>query len=81
MKPARILIEVVAGVMPNSPIPEYTKQFAITSDIWYADGEYEGMRKEADAEIYRIHNAAIEYMQGMMSPKLVNWVRLDWIYL
>lgn len=71
-KRARILIEVVAGIVPNTIMPEYTKQFAITSDVWYA---------EAKMEVMKAYGLAQEYMRSMMNPQIVNWVRLDWIYL
>lgn len=80
-KRARILIEVVAGIVPNTIMPEYTKQFAITSDVWYAEGEYVDRRDEAKMEVMKVYGLAQEYMRSMMNPQTVNWVRLDWIYL
>lgn len=80
-KSARILIEVVAGIVPNTIMPEHTKQFAITSDVWYAQGEYEERKEEAQMEAMKIYGVALEYMRNMMNPQRVNWVRLEWIYL
>lgn len=81
MESVRILLEVVAGVIPNQPMPEYTKQFAVTSDIWYAQGTYEGKEKEARDEIIKVYGYANEYMRTLWDPQKVNWVRCDWIYL
>lgn len=81
LKSARILIEVVAGIIPGTPIPERTRQFAITSDAWYAQGEYEGKKEEAKIEIMKVYGLAQEYMRSLMNPQEVNWVRFDWIYL
>jgi len=81
VKSARILIEVVAGIVPNTIMPEHTKQFSITSDVWYAQGEYEERKEEAQMEAMKIYGAALEYMRSMMNPQRVNWVRLEWIYL
>jgi len=78
---ARVLIEVVAGIVPNTIMPEYTKQFAITSDMWYAQGEYEGKKEEATMEMLKIYGTAMEYVRHIMNPQMVNWVRLEWIYL
>ena len=80
-KIARILIEVVAGVIPGQPMPEYTKQFVITSDAWYAQGEYENKPDAARQEILQIYGYAQEYMRDLMNPKILNWVKLEWIYL
>lgn len=41
MESARILIQITAGVLPGTPIDEYTKTFGITSDEWYAQGKYD----------------------------------------
>jgi hypothetical protein len=81
MESARILMEVTAGLIPGTTMPEHTMQFAITSDQWYAQGKYEGKAKEAQLEILQVYGFAQEYMRNLMNPKVVNWVRLDWIYL
>jgi hypothetical protein len=81
MQTARVLIEVVAGIVPNTIMPEHTKKFAITSDQWYAQGTYEGKEEEAKMECLKVYGFAQEYMRNLMNPQLVNWVRLEWIYL
>lgn len=81
MTTARILIEVVAGVIPNTPMPELTKQFSISSDAWYVQGEYEERAEEASIVCMTTYGLATEYMRSLMNPQRVNWVRLDWIWL
>lgn len=81
MEAARIIIEVVAGLIPGTPMPGYTKQFGITSDAWYAQGKYEGKQEEARMEILSVYGIAQEYARNLMNPQVVNWVRLDWVYL
>lgn len=76
----RIVIEVKAGVIPRTPMPEYTKQFVITSDVWYAQGHYEGKEEEARMEILRTYGFAQEYARNLMNPQAVNWVNMEWIY-
>ena len=76
MKQARVLLEVVAGVLPGTPMPEYTKQWAITSEEWNAEG----------ADQAQILSEANGKMQGwamylMMQPDRVNWVKTEWIWL
>lgn len=79
-KSVRIVIEVVAGVLPGTPMPEHTKQFVIPSDIWYAEGEYKDKQEEAKMEILKIYGWAQEYARNLMNPQVVNWVKVEWIY-
>jgi len=78
---ARILLEVVGGVIPGEPMPIYTKQFAISSDVYYAQGEYEGREQEAQMEMFKVYGTAQEYMRSLWNPQMCNWVRCEWIYL
>lgn len=78
---ARILLEVVAGLLPGTPIPELTRQFAISSDAWYAQGTFKGKKAEAQMEIFKVYGTANEYMRSLWNPEKANWVRCDWIYL
>lgn len=81
MEALRIIIEVTAGVLPGTPMKEYAKRFVITSGAWYAQGAYEGKEEEAKMEVLKVYGTAQEYMRNLMNPQVVNWVRLDWIYL
>jgi len=81
MERARVIIEVVAGIVPGTHMPEYTKRFTITSDIWYAQGEWAGREAEAKLEVLKVYGFAQEYMRDLMNPQKLNWVRLDWLYL
>lgn len=72
----RIVIEVVAGIIPEQPMEEYTTRYSISSEEWYAD--------DADHVqlLTRANGAASAYAQWLMlQPDRVNWVRLDWLYL
>jgi hypothetical protein len=76
MYTARVIIEVVAGMIPGRPEPEYTKWFWITSEEWNSDGADQARL------LYDCNNRATGYASMlMMSPGRFNWVRLDWIYL
>jgi len=79
METARVLLEVVAGIVPNQPLPELTKHWAITSDEW------------AQAELsVGGHGSLLSQRNGqalgyaawlMMQPDRCNWVRTNWIWL
>lgn len=76
----RISIEVVAGVLPGKPDPEFTKRWHITSDYWYNQGSREGKQKENEDYIMQQYGHAMEYARTLWNPERVNWVRIDWIY-
>lgn len=76
----RVAIEVVAGLIPGTPMPEYTRRFIITSDAWYVQGAYEGKQEEARLEILKTYGFAQEYARDLMNPQKANWVRMEWIY-
>jgi hypothetical protein len=77
MKQARVLLEVSVGIIPGTPMPEHTRQWAITSDEWN-DATAEGrdvILAEANGK-----------MQGyaalmMLQPSRFNWVKTEWIWL
>ncbi len=78
MTQAKVLLEVIAGIIPNQPEPGLTKQWAITSDEWAAAFE-DGTQSNLLAEMNgRVQGYA---MLLMLQPDRVNWVRTDWIWL
>lgn len=73
---ARVLLEVTAGLIPERPEPELTRQYAITSEEWAADAGNQGrMLAEANGKALGYANLL------MLQPDKVNWVRTDWIWL
>lgn len=73
MKRAQVVFEVVAGVLPGTPIEEYTKRWAFSRSELEADEE---------ANAYQEAQAAAEaYAESLRVPSRLNWVRLDWIWL
>lgn len=68
----RIIIEVRAGVIPDKPMPEYSKRFIITEKDWEDTSGNAVMEKYGYAQ---------EYMRNLWRPEGLNWVRCDWIYL
>lgn len=68
----RIIIEVIAGIIPAEPMQEFTQKFYITEEQW---------EDATGNEAMKVYGHAQEYMRSLWNPKIVNWVRLDWIYL
>lgn len=82
----RIIIEVVAGLLPGKdPDPKFTRTWAITSKEWYESAESDRADPEgsAVAELLISRNAqAVGYASYLiLQPDRLNWVRVDWIYL
>ncbi len=71
----------MAGIIPGTPDPQYTKEFTIDSDAWYGQGEYEFNQDDARMEVLKVYGAAQEYARDLMNPKRFNWVRMEWIYV
>lgn len=78
MQTARVLLEVQAGIVPGTPMPEHTRQWAITSEEWQKATE-----DNKQAELLAARNGQ---MQGyaallMLQPDALNWVKTEWIWL
>jgi hypothetical protein len=75
MESARVLLEVMAGVIPGTPEPEFGRRWGITTAEWEASEHQSGLLAERAGQ-------AQGYAQLLMlQPDRVNWVRLDWIWL
>ena len=75
MRTAKVIIEVQAGVIPEQADPERTCRWTISSDEWEAAaGDWPILLAERVGQ-------AQGYAALLAQPQLVNWVRLDWIYL
>jgi len=76
MAQAKVLIEVTAGIIPNRPMEEYTKQWAITSEEWA-----EADKDQAFLLASRNGQATGYASYLMMQPDSLNWVHTNWIWL
>jgi hypothetical protein len=75
MESARLLLEVVAGVVPESTEPKFTRRWGITTAEWESSDDQMGLLAERTGQ-------AQGYAQLLMlQPQRLNWVRLDWIWL
>lgn len=74
---ARVLLEVVAGVLPGRPEKEFTRRWAITSAEWQ-EAKQNGTASELLAE----YNGKAQGYAGllMLQPDRLNWVRTDWVW-
>lgn len=87
--------EVVAGVLPGTPMPEYTRQWHMGSDAWEQDIlDSEPLRdltqeqydawiaagNKNDSRFIVLQDAAHMYAQQITDPRYVNWVRTEFIW-
>lgn len=73
---ARCGVDVVAGVLPGTPEPEFTRQWFITSEEWYAD---EGKNQaHLLSDLAGKASAWATYL--MLQPDRFNWVKSEWIW-
>lgn len=75
---ARCAWEVSAGLIPGTPMPEYTRRWGMTASQW--DGD-DGQPTPQGVALYNACLvAAQEYARYLMNPGALNWVRVDWIW-
>lgn len=76
MQEARVVVEVLAGVLPQQPEDEFTRRYAITSEEWHANGANQSQL------LAEVNGKALGYAGLLMlQPDRVNWVRTDWLWL
>lgn len=74
---ARVGVDVVAGVLPGTPEPEFTRRWFLSSETWYA-----AETGSAKAELLvEMNGKALAYAAWLMlQPDRFNWVKTEWIY-
>lgn len=75
---ARLIIEVVAGIVPGTPRDEYTRRWAWT------DAQHDRLEAGdagANREWLQMCGESREYAASLENPSRVNWVRRDWLWL
>ena len=67
-------IDVVAGVLPGTPMPDFTRRYFITSEDWNSGKEQGQMLAEM--------NGKAQGYAGMLmlAPQSVNWVKTEWVW-
>lgn len=75
MTTAKLGIDVVAGVLPGTPMDELTRRYFLSSDDWNAEGA------DQSALLSEINGRAQGYAALLMlQPDRVNWVKTEWIW-
>lgn len=70
----RVVVEVVAGLIPQRPDPEHTRRYALTTREW----------EEADDQVAllaELNGRAMGYAGSLMlQPDRLNWVSTTWLW-
>jgi hypothetical protein len=79
---ARIVVEVLAGLMPGgTPDPDFTRRYVITDQEW-ATAKQDPTGVALGVLLAETNGRAAGYAgMLMLQPDRLNWVRTDWIYL
>lgn len=78
MLTAKAFFTVTAGIIPGQVMPEYSRQWGYTSD----DYEKDLATPEDRPTIFARRLAeAYAYAIEISSPRSLNWVRVEWMWL
>lgn len=76
MNEARVLMEVRAGLIPDVPMDELTKQYVITSEEWNDENT------DQTELLAEVNGKMMGYASLLMlQPNQINWVTTAWIWL
>lgn len=88
---AKLIIEVRAGVIPRTAMPEYTRRWAITSREYETMNDRAELGKpldqrsaawhEARDQWLRAHGESREYQATLENPSQFNWCERTWLWL
>lgn len=77
MSNLRYAVEVVAGLVPGKPDPEFTKRFVVTAEEWALTSAGDGHQVQNPESPW---GQAREYAESLVNPSRVNWVRIEWVW-
>lgn len=71
-------IDVVAGVLPGQPEPEFTGRWVVTSTEWGDAGATPDGQSRLLAETAGKANGYAQLL--MLLPDRLNWVKTEWVW-
>lgn len=78
---AKICFQVLAGLVPGTPLPEFTEEWWISGDQWEAINTNPEMHPEHHDNLFvRYQDEARWYAERITDPHVINWVRVEFIY-
>lgn len=76
METARCGVDVLVGVAPGTPEPEFSRQWFITSEEWYANDGADQAHLLSDLA----GKASAWATYAMLQPERFNWVKVEWVW-
>ncbi|MGB9181843.1 MAG: hypothetical protein WCB68_21615 [Pyrinomonadaceae bacterium] len=78
---AKVCYQVLAGLVPGSAMPEFTEEWWITGGQWDAINSNPEMTTDHPDNLFmRAQAESYWYAERLTDPRVVNWVRVDFIY-
>jgi hypothetical protein len=75
---AKAFINVSAGVLPASLMPEYSKRWVYTVDDYEADR----FRPEGQETTFAAYlREAYDYAKSITNPAVINWVKVEFMWV
>ena len=81
LQAAKAIFTVTAGVIPGSPMPEFTKQWGYTSGDYQTDVESLSQEPVGRSLFLERLDAAHAYGRSLTDPRAVNWVRIEFMWM
>lgn len=75
---AKGFFTVTAGMIPDQPLPEISRQWSYTSLDYAADRE---TPHSAVTRFSSMRGQALAYANGLMDPAGLNWVRVEFVWV
>lgn len=81
---AKAFFVVTAGLLPEEFDPQHTRQWSYTSLDYEADkAAIDAMANNGSdgTKFLQCRNEALAYARDLIDPSVVNWVRLEFVWL
>lgn len=69
---------VSAGIIPGTPMPEHSRAWNYTSADYEADYK---LPEDQPTKFVAMRTEAQAYADQLFDPRVLNWVKLEWIWL
>jgi hypothetical protein len=75
---AKAFFVVTAGIIPEVPLPEHSRQWSYTSVDQAAD---RAVPVDAETKFAELRAEALAHARDLMNPAAVNWVHMEFLWL
>ena len=72
---------VSGGIIPKQTENKYTRNFYYLSPMYEADVKAMEKKSMKTSHFQDLRDEALEYAKGIMDPRYLNWVKVEWIWV